>query len=226
MVNTYSQANKDTDQFTVKGTNRPGRQEATSSGGPKEMKLNAFNLPDTLTIEVDSREKYPIMFPAIIPVIDPSPRSSFRSTKRIKIITERVALKAGDYRIKEYPACCIVERKAGQLELLKNLFSTDDSVRQAKAFMKLSLCQYPVLLIEVIPADLTVKRPGLGFKEPEVLMSRISMVAAKYGLNIIWMPWRKNTANGRRLLGTFVAQLMLGYALKPHYDVVPHLVGT
>ena len=82
---------------------------------PRKLDIHwRYKIPSEITIQVDTREQFPLLFPAIIQIGHPE-----LTYKKIPIAvkTERVKLDCGDYRLKEYPTDCIVERKASQLEI-------------------------------------------------------------------------------------------------------------
>jgi len=170
-------------------------------------------LPDCLTVQIDTREKYPIPFPSNIRVEHPL---HCEKSVLIPIKTERICLHAGDYRLKQYSDCCVIERKGSQLELQKNLFNLADMVRTAKAFRCLSAVQHPVLLVEVSPVSLLATRPEV--PTPEQLMQRLMMVAAKYGLQLICVPQTSSTSS-RRAMGLMLIHLMLAYGLASELDL-------
>jgi hypothetical protein len=181
-------------------------------------------IPKTVTVQIDSRERYPVLFPANVRVSDPHRPGR---KQLIKVKTETLKLDTGDYRLKEYPECCVIERKGAQRELFKNLFNTRDQIRTAKALRRLSGMSYPYLLLEVSPASLLSTRTAPSGLRPESLCERLSAVIAKYGLNTLWTG-KSNSASARRDLGTVLIHLMLGYALKsllevPFDGVVPDM---
>jgi ERCC4-type nuclease len=179
-----------------------------------------YKIPTEITVEVDTRERIPIKFPATIRVVHPE-----KPLERllIKVKTKKIKLDYGDYRLSEYPACCVIERKAGQRELLKNIFNPRDAVRQAKSFRKLSACEFPYILIELTPEQML--RHTEYVRDPESLMHKLSLVFVKYGFHVLWMPWRtRKTTYQRRQLGVFLAHLMLGCALQKSFDVLPEIL--
>lgn len=178
-----------------------------------------YGIPNSVTVQVDSREQRPIKFPSTVMIAHPE-----RTDKRllIEVKTKKIALPYGDYRLAEYPTCCVIERKAGQRELYKNFFNPRDSVRQAKSFRKLSQCEYPYLLIELAPADVLQRNPNI--PDTEALLNRVSMVFAKYRFHALWIPWRSSRKSSRRQLGTFLVHLMLSCALKKSYNILPEVM--
>jgi hypothetical protein len=177
-----------------------------------------YEIPPILTIQIDTREKVPVLFPSTIRVQHPEREGMFIT---LEVKTQRVKLGYGDYRLKKFPNCCVVERKASQLELFKNLLDTADSIRQAKSFRKLSACEFPYLLIEAKPVDLL--RVTDRVRQPELITHKLAIAVAKYGLNVLWIPWG-NSVNRRRQLGEVMLHLMLGCAIYKNIDVLPVLV--
>lgn len=177
-----------------------------------------FNLPSSVVVEVDSREQYPIKFPATLRIVHPEqPRKQLL----VKVEVRKKALPYGDYRLAEYPECCVIERKAGQRELYKNIFNPKDAVRQAKSFRKLSQCEFPYLLIELTPAQILRRNPHI--PDTEILLNRLGLVLAKYGFHVLWIPWRSRSKTARTQLGMFLAHLMLTCALKRNYEILPEV---
>lgn len=178
-----------------------------------------YCIPKKLTVQVDTREKRPLIFPSFIEIDHPE-RKNY--VLRIEIILEHCKLDAGDYRLKEYPACCIVERKGSVRELIQNLDdSLADSIRQAKALRRLtSSCAYPLLLLEFAPSEFEV----LG--NSNLLMHKLALVVAKYRLGLLWLPYKHWGATNRRRVGEFLIHLMLGFAIQSKLEILPNLVDT
>ena len=176
-----------------------------------------YMIPTSITVEVDTRERLPIEFPSTIRIVHPE-KPMERLVIQVKI--KRVKLDYGDYRLGEYPDCCVVERKAGQRELLKNIFNPRDAARQAKSFRKLSQCEYPYILVELSPQQILEQTEYVG--DPEALIHKMGLVFVKYGLHVLWMPWRaRKTMYSKRQLGTFLAHLMLACALAKTFEIFP-----
>lgn len=180
-----------------------------------------YKIPAEITIQEDTREQYPLLFPAMIQIGHPE-----LTYKMIPIAVkhERIKLDCGDYRLKEYPAECIVERKASQLEIWKNLNDSHDRIRQAKAFRKLvASCAHPILLVEASPQELLGNDSHI--KNPELVAHRLALAIAKYGFHTVFLPWKSRCATTRRKAGTFLLHLMMGYVLQQTFDVPPVLLG-
>lgn len=179
-----------------------------------------YQIPAEITIQVDTREQFPLLFPDIIQI--GHPELTYRMIP-IAVKVEKIKLDCGDYRLKEYPKDCIVERKASQLEIFKNLNESLDRVRQAKAFRKLvASCNHPVLLVEASPQELLGNDPRI--KNPEIVAHRLSLAIAKYGFHVIFLPWKSRCAATRRKAGHLLLHLMMGYVLKRTFDVPPVLL--
>ena len=179
-----------------------------------------YKIPNVITVQVDSREQIPMLFPAMIQIGHPELTHLMLS---IAVREEKIALPFGDYRLKEYPDLCVVERKASQLEIYKNMNESHDRIRQAKAFRRLTTgCKYPYLLVEASPAELLSSNPRI--KHPELVVHRFSMAIAKYDLRALFIPWKSKSPDTRRKVGTLMLHLMLACALRETFDVPPVLL--
>lgn len=179
-----------------------------------------YDIPNKITIQIDTREQIPLLFPAMIQI--GHPERTYQNIP-IGVTTERIKLDFGDYRLKKYPTVCVVERKASQLEIWKNLNESHDRIRQAKAFRKLtSGCKYPYLLVEASAAELL--SDNIHVKQPELVCHRLALALAKYNLRLLFIPWKSRCPNTRRKVGTFLLHLMLGHILKTKFDVPPVLL--
>lgn len=178
-----------------------------------------FNLPLEVTVEVDTRERRPISFPKTIKIVHPEQPNKYFL---LGVKTVRTKLDFGDYRLAKYPNCCVIERKAGQRELYKNIYNPRDSVRQAKSFRKLAQCEFPYLLIELTPAEILRANPHI--PDTELLLNRLGLVIAKYGFHMLWVPWRSRRRTSRGQLGLFLTHLMLTHALKRSYEILPEVI--
>lgn len=155
-----------------------------------------------LIIEIDTREKRPLLFPAFL-----------RTPKETFIVeTHRVCLPAGDYRLRNYPDVSIVERKGSVEELAKNLL-TADSKRQSRAFAKLlAACSKPYLLIEA-PISSIMQKPSHPERldyEPYFLLHALTTMIARTNLSVLWTG-RTQAQDTRRRVGTLVASLLLAH---------------
>jgi len=179
-----------------------------------------YKIPAEVTVQIDTREQYPLLFPAIIQIGHPE---LTHKTIPIVVKQETTKLDCGDYRLKEYPTDCIIERKASQLEIWKNLNESHDRIRQARAFRKLvANCNHPILLVEASPMELLGNNPHI--KVPEIVPHRLSLAIAKYGFHVMFLPWKSRSATTRRKAGHLLLHLMMGYTLCKTFDVPPILL--
>ena len=180
-----------------------------------------YGIPTEVIVEIDSREKFPIKFPATIKIVNPERRAE---RIPINVMTRKVKLPFGDYRLAEFPECCVVERKGGQREVAKNVFNPKDMVRQAKSFRRLAGgCKYPYLLIEVSPSNFMRKTKYV--PDTEALIHRFAMAMVRYGFHVMWVPWRgRRRGSGSYQLGTLMLHTMLACALKTKFDVLPDVM--
>ena len=157
-----------------------------------------------ITVVIDTREQYPLFFPEFIHVTHPDNPTR---TWPIKVSAKRGTLHLGDYCLDGYETLAVIERKASQLEILKNMTDAKDKARQARAFKRLSEgCKYPYLLLEASPAHLLAPVPG---KHPEVAIQMLACAMLKYRLQLVLMPWRGRSAEVRRKIGTFCLHLLV-----------------
>lgn len=174
-----------------------------------------YSIPGVVTVQVDTREKAPLLFPSTISI--PHPEDTWKQLT-IQVKTEKVKLDYGDYRLKEYPMECVIERKGSQLEIFKNMIDSTDRIRQSKSFRKLTECHYPYILIEASPASL------MEGDDAEKVVHRLGVAIAKYGLHVLWMPWKGYGPVARRKIGTIMVHLMLSYGIHKKLDIIPELI--
>ena len=169
------------------------------------MELSIVRVPNKVTVEVDSREHYPLLFPANIRYFYEDGRA-----KLIKIVTVRKQLKIGDYRMKEFPEGCLVERKGAARELGTNLFSRDKR-RCISAIRRLAgACRRPVLLCDFSMSDLYRDDKGL---LAGMVVSGLTRLVAEYRLTLL-MLGRCKRSTARTNLGATVVHLMLAEGLR------------
>jgi len=163
--------------------------------------------PRRVTVQVDTREKYPILFPASLRVWRGD------TAHVVEIDVERTCLATGDYRLKEAPDVCIVERKGSPWELAKNLLDAKDHTRQMRAFGRLvEECDHPYLLVEATPGDFfNGSPPGV---DPDNLLQRLFGLVGSLGrLSMLVVP-KTNSSATRRSTGRLVANLLVSLAMR------------
>ena len=156
-------------------------------------------MSEEIIVSIDSREKYPIPFPATI-------RLDGHVLQVKPVVQKRLV---GDYGLACDPQGCVIERKASQRELLQNLFSPDQT-RALRAFKRLAdNAKHPVLLIEMYPAEFFATRdlePGF---DPEDIVYRLHAVAARFGFSL----FMAGRSTDRRILGKHLLHMMCAHAL-------------
>lgn len=163
--------------------------------------------PPRITIEIDSREHYPYPFPSTTLLIDPVTKLS----QRLTIKTEVRALPYGDYRIKEYPNICCLERKASLSELYSNLCTTDNG-RQTRAFAKLTDgCTHPILLLEMCPSEFF---QPLSFTkaDPERVLDSLLRTLLQNHITLLTVPSARSLTSRRRV-GEFLIHYLMNVNL-------------
>jgi hypothetical protein len=163
-------------------------------------------IPSQVTVEIDTRERLPLLFPANVTVWDGD------RPKLVTVNTLRSTLNAGDYRLLEAPNLCVVERKGAASELYKNLLDSKDGARQARAFGRLrDSSRFPFLLVQMGASGLLTKTAHV--PEPERMLQCLARCLARYGLQFLLVP-QTSTSASLRVTGSLVLHLMIGYLLQ------------
>jgi len=172
--------------------------------------MTTTQLPDTITVLIDTREHYPLPFPSTLRIEDPAKRNHILT---LPIATRRTALPYGDYTLDGYSSTVAIERKASPTELLKNLTNPDDLIRQTKAFARLaSSCTHPALFLECAPADL-LSNPHYPNPDTAItVLSRLMRLCSFYNLQFFCFG-RTTSVSGRRNISTILLHWMVQTAL-------------
>ena len=175
--------------------------------------------PDKVTVIVDTREQYPVRFPANVRIADPSCSGKGRL---VGVTTVRRKMDAGDYCLEGWEECCAIERKGSPLELYKNLFDRKDKLRCGRAFTRLvTQVDHPYLMLESGPKDILTGHLPYDV-DPELLLSKVTQLVASYGLGLLWMPWKR--ASGKSDMGIALVHLMLSHVINTYYTSKPKLI--
>lgn len=160
------------------------------------------SLPSLFTIEVDTREQKPLLFPSHISLYTGD------LPKRVRLRTLPSTLKAGDYRLLSHPTLACIERKGSVRELCKNFLSRDWE-RQLRSLAHLcSDYQHPYLLVEESVYALTTRRePNTN---PDLLLQRISSILTRLPVRLL-IVGAAQSIPARRRIGLFAASLLLGH---------------
>lgn len=167
-------------------------------------------LPKSVTVLVDSREKVPVVFPKTVTFF-PSQRGS--SGTLIHIKTRAVTLETGDYYLEEYPDAARIERKFSNAELHKN-FLTADRARFMKAIRRLAeSCAVPVFFLDMSLPDLFKVDQTEHEASGELLLDLVYEMCWQHNIVPLCLgPCR--TQRTRTLAGKYLIHVMLSAALK------------
>lgn len=156
----------------------------------------------TLVVQVDSREKRPLLFPTTLKTWNRN------KEELVRVQTERVKLDAGDYRLRGHEDRAVIERKGSVRELAQNLLTADQK-RQGRAFRKLAeACEFPYLFLHTTATSLLAANEFN--KDPERLVQKLAWVLGKFGFQFVLVPLTSSTAS-RRLVGSVALNLLVGH---------------
>lgn len=165
-------------------------------------------LPRRVTVLIDNQEKTPFEFPDSIQYW---PWSTGVPT-RILIDKERMHLPTGDYALRGYEHKCLIERKADQRELAKNLLS-DDRRRFLDCLDRLANeCEFPYVVIEGSVSSFMTESQILNIPHPEKLTDTLLRSTGNRGVPIMFLG-SANSPHTRMRQGAFLLHLMLNHAL-------------
>lgn len=160
--------------------------------------------PRTVTVLIDSRENYPLLFPQRLRLwVAGKPRL-------VRVKTEKRTLKTGDYLLAARPNGCVIERKGSISEIARNLLDPKDKSRASAAFSRLAKCELPVLLLDMTPSDMY--RPSRHLQNPEPVIDALWQLASRLKLMVVWGGYCKPPEQ-RRLLGNNLLRMMLWHML-------------
>lgn len=163
--------------------------------------------PKTVTIQIDTREQYPLLFPPT--VLWHRDRGGKPSLIRVK--KEEVTLAAGDYTLKGYDDVGGVERKGALDEIAKNFMSADYR-RSSAAFQKLvETYEFPYLLLDVTVGELLT--PTERTPEPRQVLDALLDLTHERGIRLL-LAGHAKAVGARRILGEFVLRILLSHALR------------
>lgn len=164
-----------------------------------------MKIPTSVTVLVDSREKFPLLFPQTVKYYQD--RGHYHL---IRVEVETRTLHAGDYALAGYDDEVLFERKGSMQELLNNLFTVDRR-RCTAAFLKLvEGCEVPYLLLDFPLGDMFKPTPYV--VDPPRVLDALLDLSRSFGLRLLWAGNCK-TASRRRELGELVLRVMLSHAL-------------
>lgn len=170
--------------------------------------------PRTLTVLIDSREKKPLCFPA---VLRHYPNRGSSRAKLIPIRSFRVKLPAGDYALKGHRSCCLLERKGSIEEVASNLL-TNDYARFRAALERLAAsCTYPYLLID---ESLARMNRSSWVEQPDRVLQFLISETTSLGIRLLWIGGSKRP-RAKTVLGATILRIMLVHALSDREPKLP-----
>ena len=169
--------------------------------------------PKKLTVLVDSREQFPLLFPATVvwfPTRGRNPCHLMHVTTKVK------RMDTADYALEGYEGTCMIERKGAQSELATNLCSKDYK-RSHAAFVRLAKeTKHPYIVLEETVAGMFPMQCPSRPNPDRVVDAFIHEVCA---LKIpLIFAGRARTPGHRRKLGHFMLKIMLHHAMEKNKD--------
>ena len=169
-----------------------------------------------IPISVDSREKYEIEFPKVLPWY-----GGADGVRLLQVKPKRRQMPAGDYAMHMQERKCLIERKGGVDELAKNLVGPDWD-RQRRAFARLrDATEHPILLVDGGLPDLVryklaspVDTRYGGVPDIRVVIDRLMASCVEFGMQL-WLTGGTKSPQYRRHLGDLVVRLLLAYCWGP-----------
>lgn len=168
--------------------------------------MTGLRPPEYITVQVDEREKDEIPLPDSLEWSDDRGFS-----KVLRVDHETVTLPTADFRVKEYPEVCGIERKGSIQELRNNLFSTD-AARFGRCLRRLATeFKVPILLLDLPttpkgydPVDL------YGPQTPAKVWDTVYRKVYRMGLHLVTVHTPR-TQGGRQILGYHIVRLLWNF---------------
>ena len=169
------------------------------------------------TVLVDTREQTPLQIPAHMPILDPNKCPSNRVSLTIKLSTQSHKLDTGDYALLGYEKICLVERKGSIQEITKNCLNATDRKRFIASLDRLrKACLYPYVMLEGSLVEMTSDK-----RVPDWWNAFDSLQRLLFERNIGLILLPNNGTVQRRLVGEWVARLLVNAALSPILPATP-----
>jgi len=163
-------------------------------------------LPRTVTMLIDTREKTPFAFPDIIAV------EWGGKDYPVTVRSERAKLDCGDYTLKSYEHIAALERKSSLDGELSDNITTADRARFVRALSRLAgSCLYPYLMLESGGGAWWTE--GKTNSDAGMTMDHLGQLVSQLRLNLIFNASRPTTVHAKRRMGEFVLRLMIGHML-------------
>lgn len=164
-------------------------------------------LPKKITVCVDNREKYPLLFPGVIKYY----RTRGGAPDLIPLKIKVVRLDTADYLLEGMEDVCMIERKGAMRELLGNLFTKDFKRAKAVFTRMVEACEHPYILLDFPLSEMFT--PTDHVPEPERVLDALLDTIQTHGMGLLW-PGPCKTVQSRTRLGELCVRLMLSHSLR------------
>ena len=165
-------------------------------------------IPIRVKVLIDSREKYPLLFPASLCHFRTN--HSSESPHHVLVKTCVRSMPEGDYALEGCESSCLIERKGSGRELCGNLLGSDRQ-RAVSSLRRLSQATaHPVLLLDTSIRDL-MDNWSTGV-HPEHTVCSLLQILSTLNITLLSLGPGK-TATARRQLGTFILHYLLERSL-------------
>lgn len=163
------------------------------------------------TILRDRREKRPLIFPTTMAIWNPDSPPTDPVGMTVRLCVQRVTLPTGDYLLRGYESCTIIERKGNLDELAGNLQTSQGRRRFIAELERLrNECMDPVLLLEGDPVSL--QRTRREDTDPPLVRDMLLHVLAEYEVRLFLLPCQ--TVAHRRAAAEWAVSLLLTGAVR------------
>ena len=163
-----------------------------------------------MTVLVDSRERFPLLFPASVLWY---PTRAARPFYIIQILTKVVEMETGDYALKGYEDTCLIERKGAMTELMTNLCSKDYKRSHAALKRLAEATKHPYLMLEETPSGMLPSTYPSNRPTPDRVVD--AFIREVYGLKLsLIFVGRSRLPAHRRRLGHLMLKFMIGHAME------------
>lgn len=168
-----------------------------------------MSLPKSITIDVDSRENYPLLFPRTLRVF---PDRSVRGARLVTLKVRKLQLREGDVRLARWPKCAGIECKRSIAGELHKNFLTGDYARSHDALYRFSQSfAHPYLLLDGSPSEL-FSGPPANTRDNDLVVDCVLRECVSLGIHLLWIGPSRSTTS-RRIVGETIVRLLLWHAL-------------
>ena len=162
------------------------------------------------TLIIDTREKKPLIFPANIRVLSPAHPPHQVKTNLIRVHSKREKLETGDYLLRGYETCTMIERKGSLREVATNCLNRNDRKRFIACLERMKeACTEPLLLLEGTPLE--TLRKSNHVPEPGAAVDALMRLLTEYEIKLLLLP--TSSSSQRRATGEWAARLLINGAI-------------